>query len=124
MWKELAISAGLPVAGVALGVWWKELLKERLSTEDRLVVLELLVATLSLTVAIWVNDNDARSAQAREVARFATVLIGIGLVPLVGRLVKAAYDPDHRPSFTDEEAWWANACGAWIFSVTYFFTHL
>jgi hypothetical protein len=124
MWKEFVISAGLPLAGVVLGVYWKELLKEQLSTEDRLVVLELLIATLTLTLAIWANDNDARSAKAREVAQFATVLIGIGLFPLVGKLVKGAYDPNHQPPFTEEEAWWANACGAWIFSVTYFFTHV
>jgi hypothetical protein len=124
MWKNLLISAGLPLAGAALGVYWKELLKGQLSTEDRLVVLELLIATLSLTIAIWVNDNDARSPKAREVAQVATLLIGIGLFPLVGRLVKDAYDPGHQPSFTDEEARWANACGAWIFSVTYFFTHV
>src|SRR5215212_3759148 len=113
MGKEFVISAALPLAGVALGVYWKELLKGQLSTEDRLVVLELLIATLSLTIAIWANDNDARSPKAREVAEFATKLIVIGLVPLVGRLVKGAYDPDHRPRFTKGEEWWANACGAW-----------
>jgi hypothetical protein len=124
MGKEFVISAALPLAGVALGVYWKELLKGQLSTEDRLVVLELLIATLSLTIAIWANDNDARSPKTREVAQVATVLIGIGLFPLVGRLLKGAYDPNHQPPFTEEEAWWANACGAWIFSVTYFFTHV
>jgi hypothetical protein len=124
MGKEFGISAALPLAGVVLGVYWKELLKGQLSAEDRLVVLELLIATLSLTIAIWANDNDARSMKTRGVAGAATLLIGIGLLPLVGRLVKDAYDPDHRPPFTEEEARWANACGAWIFSVTYFFTHV
>jgi hypothetical protein len=124
MGKEFVISAALPLAGVVVGVYWKELLKDQPSTEDRLVVLELLIATLSLTIAIWANDNDARSLKARGVAGAATMLIGIGLLPLVGNLVKDAYDPDHRPPFTKQEARWANACGAWIFSVTYFFTHV
>jgi hypothetical protein len=124
MGKEFVISAGLPLAGVALGVYWKERLKGKLSTEDRLVVLELLIATLSLTIAMWANDNDARSMDTRRVAAVATILIGIALVPIVGYLVKDAYDPDHRPPFTEEEAWWANACGGWVFAVTYFFTHV
>ena len=121
MGKEFVISAVLPLAGVVLGVFWKERLKDKLSTEDRLVILELLIATLSLTIAIWVDANDVRSAR---VARAATILIGIALVPWVGYLVKNAYDPNHQPPFTEQEAWWANACGAWIFSVTYFFTHV
>jgi hypothetical protein len=56
---------------VVVGAYWKELLKDQLSTEDRLVVLELLIVTLSLTIAIWANDNDARSMKTRGVvARF------------------------------------------------------
>lgn len=121
MGKEFVISAVLPLAGVVVGVYWKERLKDKLSTEDRLVVLELLIATLSLTIAIWVDANDVRSTR---VARAATILIGTALVPVVFNLVKGAYDPKHEPPFTEEEAWWANACGAWIFSVTYFFTHV
>jgi predicted MFS family arabinose efflux permease len=124
MWKEFVISAVLPLAGVALGVYWKDRLKDKLSTEDRLVILELLIATLSLTIAIWANDNDARSPKTRDVAAVATILIGIALVPWVGYLVKNAYDPNHQPPFTEEEAWWANACGGWVFAVTYFFTHV
>jgi hypothetical protein len=124
MWKEFVISAVLPLAGVSLGVIWKGRLKDKLSAEDRLVVLELLIGTLSLTIAIWANDNDARSPNTRDVAAVATILIGIALVPIVFKLVKGAYDPDHRPPFTEEEAWWANACGGWVFCVTYFFTHV
>ena len=124
MGKEIVISAVLPLAGVALGVFWKDRLKDKLSAEDLLVVLELLIATLSLTIAIWANDNDARSPETRDVAAVATILIGIALVPWIGYLVRKAYDPNHQPPFTKRDAWWANACGGWIFSVTYFFTHV
>jgi hypothetical protein len=124
MLKQLAISAGLPLAGMALTVHWKELLREKPTTEDRLAILELLVATLALTIAVSVNDNDSRSPEARAVAQVATIFVGIVVFPVAGRLVRRAYNPDEQDPFTEYERKWANACGVWIFFVTYFFTHV
>lgn len=124
MLKELAISIGLPMAGMALVIVWKQLLKDELGTEDYLVILELLVASLTLTAAIWVDDNNARSQTARDVAAVITGTVGIVVFPMAAVLVKRAYDPKHRHSFTREDAWCANAIGVEVFFLSYFFTHL
>ncbi len=122
--KELLIGFGLPIAGMVLVIVWKQLLKEEVSTEDYLVILELLVATLALTAAIWANDNDARSPRARDAAAIITATVGIVVFPVAALLVKRAYDPEQRHTFSRRYAWWANAVGVGIFFLSYFFTHL
>jgi hypothetical protein len=91
MLKELVIGVGLPIAGMVLVIVWKQLLKGEASTEDYLVILELLVATLALTAAIWANDNDARSPSARDAAALITATVGIGVFP--GGIVKFCGSP-------------------------------
>lgn len=124
MLKTFLLSVGLPIGGMVLVAVWKEVLKDKLEIEDHLAILELLVASIILMIAIWANDTDARSVRARSVAAVATVIVGIVVFPLVGRQVKRAYRSDLKPTFTVREARWANAVGAWVLSVCYFFTHL
>jgi hypothetical protein len=122
--KELAISVGLPLAGMVLVVIWKQLLKGQLNVEDRLVILELLVATLTLTTAIWANDTDARSPSARSAAAAITAVVAIAILPTAAVLVRRAYDPAHAHLFTDVHVSWANAMGVLVLFVAYLFTHL
>jgi Kef-type K+ transport system membrane component KefB len=124
MWKEAVISAILPLAGMGLVILWKLLLKRNLSTEDYLVVLELLVATLTLTAAVWANDNDRRSPTARDVAAVVTAVVGIVALPIAALLVQKAYDPNQKHAFTSTHAWWANGIAVLVFFLAYFFTHL
>jgi hypothetical protein len=124
MVKELTISVGLPLAGMMLVVIWKQLLKGRLNVEDRLVILELLVATLTLTIAIWANDTDARSPSARSAAATITAVVAIAILPTAAVLVKGAYDPAQAGKFSDAQINWANAMGVLVLFVAYLFTHL
>jgi uncharacterized membrane protein YdcZ (DUF606 family) len=124
MWKEAVISAILPLAGMGLVILWKLLLRRNLNTEDYLVVLEVLVAALTLTAAIWANDNDARSPAARNVAAVITAAVGTLALPLAALLVQKAYDPNQKHTFTTTHAWWANGLGVLVFFMAYFFTHL
>jgi nitrate/nitrite transporter NarK len=101
-----------------------DVLKDKLDIEDRLAVLELLVTALTLMVAISLNDTDARSPKARDVAIVAAIFILAVVFPLVGRQVKRAYRPNLAPELSDFEAKCANALGVWVLSVCYFFTHL
>jgi hypothetical protein len=103
---------------------WKDMLKDKLNIEDRLAILELLAATLTLMAAIALNDTDARNPRARGVASTAIIFILAVVIPMVGRQVKRAYRPGLAPEFTEHEARCANALGAWVLSVCYFFTHL
>jgi L-lactate permease len=122
--KELALSVGLPLAGMVLVVIWKQLLKGRLNVEDRLVLLELLVATLTLTVAIWANDTDARSPSARSAAAIITAVVAIAILPTAAVLVRRAYDSRQADTFTDVQINCANAIGVLVLFVSYLFTHL
>jgi hypothetical protein len=124
MVKTFLLSVGLPLAGMILVVGWKDMLKDKLNIEDRLAILELLAATLTLMAAIALNDTDARSPRARGVATTATIFILAVVVPMVGRQVKRAYRPGLEPEFTEYEARCANALGVWVLSVSYFMTHL
>lgn len=124
MAKTFMLSVGLPLGGMLLVTGWKDMLKDKLNIEDRLAILELLAAALTLMVAISFNDTDARSPRARGVAIAGTIFILAVVVPMVGRQVKRAYRPNLTPEFTEYEAHCANAVGAWVLSVCYFFTHL
>jgi hypothetical protein len=124
MLKEAVLSVGLPMGGMALVVVWKQLLKEEADNEDYLTILELLVAALILTVAIWANDSDARSPTARSVAAAIALIVGVVVFPVAALLVKRAYDPKQKHMFTRKDVWWANGLGIEIFVLAYFFTHL
>jgi hypothetical protein len=84
MMKTALLSVGLPVGGMLLVVGWKDLLKDQLNIEDKLAVLELLVAALTLMVSISLNDTDARSPKAQGVAFVATIIILAAVFPWLG----------------------------------------
>jgi hypothetical protein len=124
MLKAVMLSVGLPLMGMGLVLLWKQLLKEELDNEDYLVILELLVSAVILTVAIWANDTDARSPAARNVAAAIALIVSIGVLPVAARLVRTAYDPKQRHTFTREDVWWANGLGVEVLVLAYFFTHI
>jgi hypothetical protein len=122
--KTFLLSIVLPLAGMAVVVLWKGLLKDELTIEDRLAILELLATAVILMVSVWLNDTGTRSPKARAVAAAAAIIVLAGVLPITGRFVKRAYRPDLKAPFTEYEVLWANALGVWVLFWCYFFTHL
>jgi hypothetical protein len=62
--KEVALAVGLPLIGIGLTITWKVVLRYEKSDEDYVALLEILMATLVFSVAVWANDTGHRSRRS------------------------------------------------------------
>ena len=114
--KEVALAVGLPLIGIGLTITWKVVLRYEKSDEDYVAILEILMATLVFSVAVWANDTGHRSPQERTVASIASFVVALSLI-FAGALVKRAYDPNE--TFTRRRAAVVDGLGLVVFAVVY-----